>query len=41
MADFEADAAERRAGWEGFTKLMTVSSVGVTVVLVLMAIFLL
>ena len=41
MIDFEADAKERRAGWDGFTKLLTISTVGVAVVLVLMALFLL
>lgn len=39
--DFEADAQERRAGWDGFTKVLTISSICVVVVLVLMAIFLL
>ena len=41
MVDFEADARERHAGWAGFTKLLTWSTIGVAVVLVLMAIFLL
>ncbi len=38
--DFEADARERRAGWDGFTKMMTIGSVSVAVILLLMLIFL-
>ena len=41
MVDFDADAAERRQGWDGFVKATTYSTVAIVVVLVLMAIFLL
>ena len=41
MVDFEADANVRRAGWEGFAKLLTYCTVAIAVLLVLMAIFLL
>lgn len=37
MVDFDADAAERKAGWIGFTKLLTYSTVACVIVLVLLA----
>jgi len=37
MVDFEADAAQRKAGWDGFVKAVTISSVAIVIVLVLLA----
>jgi len=34
MADFEADAIQRKAVWDSFTKLMTYGSIACIVVIV-------
>lgn len=40
MENFEDSVNRHRSSWEGFAKLMLYSSVGVAIVLILMAIFL-
>lgn len=40
MENFEESVHRHRSSWEGFAKLMLYSTIGVVVVLILMAIFL-
>lgn len=37
--DSDADAANRRQGWEGFVKVSTYSTIAVVAILVFLAIF--